>query len=105
MLESINTCETGVHQKTLNRLVKFIEQFRQMNFVNDTQMAEQLEGVRRELLSKTAEEYRDSAVARARLKSGLSQLRDAARRLAQEDAAELVNRFGELGRRKFHLAA
>ena len=105
MLESINTCETGVHQKTLNRLVKFIEQSRQMNFVNDTQMAEQLEGVRRELLSKTAEEYRDSAVARARLKSGLSQLRDAARRLAQEDAAELVNRFGELGRRKFHLAA
>src|SRR5205814_9367134 len=64
MLESINTCETGVHQKTLNRLVKFVDQFKQMNFVNDIEMEHQLDTVRRELLSKTAEEYRDSRKAR-----------------------------------------
>jgi hypothetical protein len=105
MLESINTCETGVHQKTLNRLVKFIEQFKQMNFVDDQEMESQLEAVRKELLTRTAEEYRDSSKARNQLVSGLSQLRDTARNLANQDAAELVQRFGELGRRKFHLAA
>jgi hypothetical protein len=105
MLESINCCETGVHQKTLNRLVKFIDQFKQMNFVNDTEMEQQLESVRRELLSKTAEQYRDSTRAKNQLVQGLSHLRDTANRLARQDATELVQRFGELGRRKFHLAA
>jgi hypothetical protein len=105
MLGSINGCETGVHQKTLNRLVRFIDQFKQLNFANDTVMEQQLEEVKKELLTKTAEEYRDSAVARARLKNGLSQLANQARNLALQDASELVQRFGELGRRKFNLAA
>ncbi len=105
MLSSINSCETGVHQKTLNRLVRFIDQFKSMNFVNDQVMEQQLENVKKELLTKTAEEYRDSAVARARLKQGLSHLANQAKQLARQDATELVQRFGELGRRKFHLAA
>jgi hypothetical protein len=105
MLKSINTCETGVHQRTLNRLVKFIEQFKSMNFVDDVEMVLKLEAVRKELLSRTAEEYRDSTKARNQLVSGLSLLRDAAKRLATQEATELVQRFGEMGRRKFHLAA
>jgi hypothetical protein len=106
MLQSINSGKTdGVHQKTLNRLVRFIDQFKQMNFANDTEMEQQLENVRRELLNRTAEEYRDSATARSRLVNGLSRLRDHARQLARNDSAELVQRFGEMGRRKFHLAA
>ena len=105
MLQSINGCETGVHQKTPNRLVRFIDQFKHLNFANDTVMEQQLENVKKELLTKTAEEYRDSAVARARLKNGLSQLANQARSLARQDATELVQRFGELGRRKFNLAA
>lgn len=105
MLQSINNSETGVHQKTLNRLVRFIDQFKKMNFMNDTVMEQQLENVKKELLSKTAEEYRDSAVARSRLKQGLSRLSDQARQLARSDATELVQRFGEMGKRKFHLAA
>lgn len=105
MLTSIQTSETGVHQKTLNRLVRFIEQFKQMNFANDVEMERQLERVRTELLSKTAEEYRDSSTARQRLTAGLQQLAAQARQLAQQDASELVERFGELGRRRFALAA
>jgi Protein of unknown function (DUF3150) len=105
MLSSINGCETGVHQKTLNRLVRFIDQFKSMNFANDRVMEQQLESVKKELLTKTVEEYRDSAVARARLKNGLSQLANQAKQLARSDATELVQRFGELGRRKFNLAA
>ena len=105
MLHSINHSETGVHQKTLNRLVRFIDQFKQMNFVNDTVMEEQLENVRKELLSKTAEEYRDSTKARNRLVQGLSQLSNHAHQLAKQDASELVQRFGQVGVRKFNLAA
>ena len=105
MLGSINGSENGVHQKTLNRLVRFIDQFKGMNFANDRVMEAQLENVKKELLSKTAEEYRDSAVSRARLKQGLSQLANQAKQLAKQDATELVQRFGEMGRRKFNLAA
>ncbi len=105
MLHSINHSETGVHQKTLNRLVRFIDQFKQMNFVNDTEMEQQLETVRRELLTKTAEEYRDSKKARTQLVQGLKSLSDQARQLAHQDATALVQRFGQLGTRKFNLAA
>jgi hypothetical protein len=105
MLHSINHSETGVHQKTLNRLVRFIEHFKQLNFVNDTVMEEQLENVRKQLLSKTAEEYRDNARAKTRLVNGLSQLANHASQLAKQDASELVQRFGQVGARKFHLAA
>lgn len=105
MLHSINHSETGVHQKTLNRLVRFVDQFKQMNFVNDTVMEQQLESVRKELLSKTAEEYRDNARARNRLVQGLSQLANHASQLAKQDTTELVQRFGQVGVRKFNLAA
>lgn len=105
MLQSINNCEAGVHQKTLNRLIRFIDHFKQMNFVNDEAMEQQLDQVRRELLSKTAEEYRDSKVARQRLVSGLSTLADKAAELAHADASQIVERFGAVGRRKFILAA
>jgi hypothetical protein len=67
MLESIRTCDTGVHQKTLNRLVKFIDQFKAMNFANDVEMEQQLQRVREELLSRTAEDYRNSSFAQQQL--------------------------------------
>ncbi len=105
MLNSINTAETGVHQKTLNRLIRFIDQFKQLNFANDVEMEQQLETVRKELLTRTAEQYRDSAVAREQLVRGLTRLRDHANQLARAEPKEIVQRFGELGRRKFNLAA
>ena len=106
MLISIDSGKTdGVHQKTLNRLARFIEQFKQMNFTNDTVMEEQLEQVRQQFLGRTAEEYRDNKGAQRQLVGGLEALRDKARELAQADATALVEQFGQLGRRKFHLAA
>jgi len=104
MLGTING--TGsVHQKTLNRLVKFIDRFKQLNFIGDDDMERQLEEVRQQFLETGAAEYRDSAHSRDRLISGLSALRDEARTLAQQDASELVRNFGQPGRRKFALAA
>ena len=91
-----------------SRTVRFIIAKTGMRFdcaFATTVMEAQLENVQKELLTKTAEESRDSAVARARLKNGLSQLANQARSLARRDATELVQRFGELGRRKFNLAA
>jgi hypothetical protein len=103
MLETIRTGKSGVHQKTLNRLTKFIDEFKQLNFVGDQQMEAQLDRVRQELLTHTAVEYRDSASARARLETGLCALGDTARQFATQDTRELVARFGQMGQRKFHL--
>ena len=105
MLASMRTGKTGVHQKTLNRLIKFIDQFKQLNFVGDQEMEAQLDQVRREFLQHSAEEYRDDAAARSRLEQGLRGLAGAARELASQDSRELVERFGQLWQRKFCLAA
>jgi len=74
MLHSINTSQTGVHQKTLNWLVNFIDQFKQMNFASDTVMERQLEQVRKELLTRMAEQYRDNDYAKSQLVKGLNNL-------------------------------
>jgi len=105
MLESMQTGKTGVHQKTLNRLVKFIDEFKQLNFAGDQQMEAELERVRQAFLNRTAEEYRDSGFAQAQLQQGLQSLADTARQLAGQDAREIVERFGNLGQRRLHLAA
>ena len=76
--------------------MKFIDQFRSMNFVGDQEMAQQLDQVRKELLSRTAEDYRDDVFARHCLVGGLNRLSEEARKLAKQDATELVQRFGEL---------
>lgn len=105
MLQSMRSGKTGVHQKTLNRLIRFIDQFKQLNFVGDQQMESQLDRVRQEFLSRTAEHYRDDSSARNRLQQGLQGLADQARELARQDSKELVERFGAMGHRRFHLAA
>jgi hypothetical protein len=105
--EMLGTIEgtASVHQKTLNRLIRFVERFRQLNFVNDAEMEAQLEAVRSEFLQRTAAEYRDSASARRELVRGLEALRDRAYEMAREDAGHLVEGFGQLGNRRFALVA
>ncbi len=104
MLETIKT--TGsVHGKTLNRLVKFIDDFGQLNFMDDTEMATQLDRVRAQLLERPANEYRDSRHARNQLVNGLEQLRATATELARQDVTGIVQNFGQLGQRRFQLAA
>jgi predicted ribonuclease YlaK len=67
-------------------------------------MEQQLDRVRSELLGRNAEDYRNSLTATRSLESGLSQLRDQAKELASQDARALVERFGQMGRRKLQLA-
>jgi hypothetical protein len=105
MLASMRTGKTGIHQKTLNRLIRFIDEFKQLNFVGDGEMEAQLERVRQEFLLRSAEDYRDDTAAKAHLQQGLAALAQNARDLAQQDSRELVERFGQLGHRRFHLAA
>ncbi len=104
MLETIKT--TGsVHGKTLNRLKKFIDDFGQLNFMDDTEMVAQLDQVRAQLLERPANEYRDSRHARNQLVNGLEQLRNTATELARQDTTAIVQNFGQLGQRRFQLAA
>jgi hypothetical protein len=105
MLGSMRDGKTGVHQKTLNRLTRFIDEFKKLNFAGDAEMETQLERVRQEFLSRSAEDYRDDATAKARLQHGLEGLAQTARELAQQDSRELVERFGQMGVRRLTLAA
>jgi hypothetical protein len=104
MLGTING-SSSVHQKTLNRLVNFIDRFRELNFINDQEMERQLDAVKQEFLQREAGEYRDNSDARQRLVQGLTRLRGTAAEMATQDARELVQSFGQLGRRRFTLAA
>ena len=106
MLASMKSGKTeGVHQKTLNRLLAFIDSFKAMNFAGDEALETMLADARRELLGRTAEEYRDSAVAQVQLAAGLKKLGEEARRLATQESREIVERFGKLGARRFTLVA
>lgn len=105
MLASIHNGKTdGVHQKTLNRLTRFIDDFKQLNFADDSEMEQQLDRVRTELLNRSAEHYRTNPTATRSLQSGLTDLRNHARDLASQDATALIERFGQMGRRKLQLA-
>ena len=94
-----------MHQKTLNRLQRFIERFRSLNFADDAEMARELDRTRAELLSRSAGEYRENAPAELSLVQGLERLRAKARELAGQDPAALVQSFGQMGRRRFALAS
>ncbi len=105
MLASMASGKTGgVHGKTLNRLARFIDQFKAMNFADDREMEERLERVRAEFLGRSAEGYRADPAAQRDLEAGLAAMRDHARALIQSGADELVENFGQLGRRRLQLA-
>ncbi len=105
MLEAFRTGKTGVHQRTLNRLTEFIDNFRSLNFANDAELDSRLTEVRQRFLNTTAEQYRDDAQARQRMTAGIRGLADAARELASADTRAVVEGFGRMGGRRFTLAA
>jgi len=64
-------------------------------------MEQQLEQVRRELLSKTAEQYRESKSAKTQLVNGLTRLREPCQQNSPAlTPVSLVQQFGEMGCRK-----
>jgi hypothetical protein len=95
----------SVHQKTLNRLQRFIERYKALNFAQDGQMERELEKARAELLSRSAEEYRGNGTAEVTLVQGLERLRTKARELAAQDTSDLAASFGRMGQRRFALAS
>ena len=100
VLATIDGSENGVHQRTLNRLTTFIESFRSLNFAGDQQLETTLERFRNELLTRSAEDYRNDGQALASLTDGLARLRESAVKLAGADARDVLSRFGQMGGRK-----
>ena len=100
VLATIDSSENGMHQRTLNRLTTFIDNFRSLNFAGDQPLEQTLERFRRDLLSRTAEEYRNQPGAMANLTEGLSRLRENAVQLARQDTRDIVSRFGQMGGRR-----
>ena len=105
MLEAFRSGKTGVHQRTLNRLTDFIDNFRSLNFAGDDELEARLTHVREQFLTTTAEQYRDDDQARRRMTEGIGKLADAARELAGADTRAVVEGFGRMGTRRFTLAA
>ena len=100
VLATIDESKNGVHQRTLNRLATFIESFRTLNFAGDQQLESTLERFRRELLNRSAEDYRNNPGAMTSLTEGLNRLRENAVQLVREDASAIVSRFGQVGQRR-----
>ncbi|MGJ8724593.1 MAG: DUF3150 domain-containing protein [Roseibacillus sp.] len=100
VLVTIDSSENGVHQRTLNRLISFIDKFRSLNFAEDEQLESQLERFRRDLLSRSAEEYRNDSGAMTSLTNGLELLRQNAVHLAESDPRDVLSRFGQMGTRR-----
>lgn len=104
VLATIDGSEKGVHQRTLNRISSFIENFRSLNFAGDAQLETTLENFRQNLLRRSAEDYRNNPGAMASLTDGLNRLRENAVQLAREDASAIVSRFGQVGQRRLATA-
>ncbi len=100
VLATIDGSENGVHQRTLNRLTTFIDSYRSLNFAGDQQLEATLERFRRDLLTRSAEDYRHDSGAMANLTDGLTRLRENAVQLARSDAREVLSRFGQMGTRR-----
>jgi hypothetical protein len=81
-----------------------MDQFKSLNFAGDQQLEQRLEQVRKQFLTRTAEDYRDNDKAKLRLTTGIKNLADAARELARSDSREIVERFGQMGVRRFSVA-
>ena len=99
VLATIDQSKTGVHQRTLNRLSTFIDSFRSLNFAGDQQLESTLERFRRDILNRSAEDYRNDSGAMASLTDGLTRLRENAVDLVRSDARDVIARFGQVGRR------
>ncbi len=104
VLETLDNSTVVVHQRTLDRLSSFIERFRSLNFAGDSELERTLERFREELLTRSADDFRNDRQAMGDLTHGLQRLRESAVRLASSDAREIATRFGQLGGRKLAMA-
>lgn len=98
--DAISTSKVGVHQKTLNRIKDAYDRIIMLDIHNDEELRQLAEAAKNELLSKSAEEYRDSEYFKGQLMDGLAQLREATVALAQQDTTAVVDRWFQAGTRK-----
>jgi len=77
-----------------------------LNFAGDAELERTLERFHEELLTRSAEDYRNDSGALRSLNRGLQQLRESAVELARSDAREIAARFGSgsLGTRRLAVA-
>ena len=101
VITSIDEGKSGVHQKTLNRLTSFIERFKSLNFAGDKQLETTLAQFQADLLSRSAEDYRNNPRSRDELRAGLGRLREQAMDMVRQDVSTVLSGFGKMGVRNF----
>ena len=105
VLATIDGSEGGIHQRTLNRLTTFIDSFRSLNFAGDAQLEGTLERFREQLLTRSAEDYRNDSTAMRSLTEGLNRLRDNAVAMVRTEGRDVLTRFGQMGGRRLAVAS
>jgi hypothetical protein len=98
------TLRSRLTRKSNSLLCQLIDRFRTLNFAQDTELERTLERFRGELLTRSADDYRNDRQALGNLTDGLQRLRESAVRLAASDARDIASRFGRLGDRKLAMA-
>jgi len=66
-----------VHGKTLNSMANFIDHFKELNFIGDTEMEQMLEKLRKDILSKyTPSNLKDNAELKAELRRRIQKIKE-----------------------------
>lgn len=91
------------NQKTLNAIKDRFDELRQLNFLNDQSLNQLIDTFEGQFLNTSSEEYRNSDEALAALSQGVSSLVGQARDLANADVEDVVQSFGQVGRRRIQL--
>lgn len=103
--EKLDRLHDEFRAATLDFVAGFIDSFKSLNFAGDQQLEATLERFRRELLTRSAADYRNDGAAMTTLTDGLNRLRETAVQLARGDARDIVSRFGQLGARRLAAAS
>jgi hypothetical protein len=75
-----------------------------LNFAGDQQLETTLERFREQLLTRSAEEYRNDSTAMQSLTAGLNRLRDNAVAMVRTEGRDVLTRFGQMGGRRLAVA-
>ena len=102
-LKTMKTGQTGVHQRTLNRVLKMIDNIKELNWVGDDRLEAELERIRTDFLQTTAETYRNDEDAAERLKGALRGFSQSVREGIEADAQQVLRSFGAVGTRSLRI--
>ena len=88
------------NQKSINSVLKFAEEFHDINFINYTELQEFMDGFKVQLSEYKAQDVKSDTTLTESMTDFLNQSVGQLEEMAQEDKQEVLRGFGSMGRRK-----